>query len=303
MYAVWTHSVALQSGTESVLTWRVTIAPGAAVTGYVVLEKTGVLAQEIVHRPAAEMPCVTHWKRGAPHVQQTAGSVRAIAVSQTIHRVVNCLELRTVSARLTHPVVPETGLRRARTSPMIVEAAPGIAVPRMAHRVVPIPFWRRVCAAKISSAVRSPGIWIVLKLRQKIALDVVAMVFVRIMRTRVPVLQIVPEIAAEMAFVMRANPVRRALRIVASARVAVASPMIRQAVQIRRFPHVSARKTSSVVMFPGGFNAQLTLTFAVVVQGIVAPPTWVPGVTMKPSRCAYARLMTSAATFSGMMSV
>lgn len=154
MYAVWTHSAALQSGTESVWTWRVIIAPGAAVTGYAVLEKTDVLVQEIVHRPAAEMPCVTHWKRDVPRVQQTADSVRATAVSQTIRRVVNCRELRTVSAMLTHLVVPETGLRRARTSPMIVEAAPGIAVRPMAHRVVPIPPWRRVCAVKISSAVR-----------------------------------------------------------------------------------------------------------------------------------------------------
>ena len=129
------------------------------------------------------------------------------------------------------------------------------------------------------------------------------MVFVRTMRTRAPVLQIVQEIVVEMACVMRVNPVQRAQRIVASVRVAVASPMTRRAVQIRRFPHVSVRKISSAAMFPGGFNVRPTRTFAVVVQGIVAPPTWVRVVTMKPSRCAYVRLMTSAAMFSGMMSV
>ena len=129
------------------------------------------------------------------------------------------------------------------------------------------------------------------------------MVFVRTMRTRAPVLQIVQEIVVEMACVMRVNPVRPVLRIAASVLGAVASPMTRRAVQIRRFPHVSARKISSAAMFPGGFNARPTPTYAAAVQGIVAPPTWVRVVTMKPSRCAYVRLMTSAAMFSGMMSV
>ena len=106
----------------------------------------------------------------------------------------------------------------------------------------------------------------------------------------------------EMAFVMPRSPAQPVTLIVALVRGAAASPMIRRVVTTRLSQPAFVPRTYSAAMCHGEFNAHPMLISAEAAPEIVAPHTLDQGAMMRPSKCASARLMTSAVMFSGMMS-
>jgi len=275
----------------------------AAEMAYAGQERMGVAVRLIVRKPVAGMLCATRWKKDAPVVRQTAVYVRGIAVLPIPRPVVNRHLSRTVCAMRIHPVAQETGPRPAPIWRMGAEAALEIVALQTALRVVPIPLLRPVFVGKTSSAAKSRGTWIVRRSPLKVVLAAAETGSVRSTRIRVLVLRIARGIVVEMAFVMPRSPAQPVTLIVALVRGVAASPMIRRGVMIRVSQPAFVPRTYSAAMFHGEFNVHPMLISAEAALEIVAPHTLDQGVMMRPSKCASARLMTSAVMSSGMMSV